>query len=82
MASVTPILTDAERRVLRALERATVQHKNPSMAEIQEFTNPKMAVSTVRAALVRLAGKGYVELAVRRARGVKQLQPSPAKSRG
>lgn len=73
-------LSEAERKVLRALERATVAHRNPSMAEIQGFTSPPLSVSTVRAVLLRLADKGYVEVAVRRARGVRQLQPSPRKT--
>lgn len=75
------MLTDVERNVLRSLERATIQHKNPSMAEIQDFTKPRLSLTGVRGALIRLATKGYVELSVRRARGIKQLQPSPSKSK-
>lgn len=75
------MLTEAERRVLRALERATVAHRNPSMREIQEFVEPRMSLMGVRATLQRLETKGYVELSVRRARGIKQLQPSPRKNK-
>lgn len=73
------MITDVERNVLRALERATVQHKNPSMAEIRDFTNPKLSLTSVRGGLLRLSTKGFVELSVRRARGIRQLQPSPSK---
>lgn len=73
-------LTDTERNVLRALERAAVQHRNPSMMEIREFTKPQLSLTGVRSTLMRLATKNYVELQVRRARSVKQLKPSPAKS--
>lgn len=73
-------LTEIERNVLRGLERATVKHKNPSMAEIAAFTRPQVSASGVRSALKRLAGKGYVDLGpARRARGIRQLQPSPGR---
>lgn len=74
-------LTEAERNVLRGLERATVRHKNPSLAEIAEAMNPNMTVSGVAKVLRRLETKGYVKLAApRRARGIRQLRPTPAKS--
>lgn len=76
------MLSDSERNVLRALERATVQHRNPSMAEIREFTKPTLSLTSVRANLMRLANKGYVEVSVRRARSIKQLQPTPFKKKG
>lgn len=73
-------LTDTERNVLRALEQATVRHRNPSMTEIREFTKPQLSLTSVRQTLLRLAIKGFVELSVRRARGIRQLQPAPRKS--